>query len=217
MRAGAEMDGVPVEADQLGEAQAGLGCEQQQGVIAASEPCRAIGSGKDRLDLGPRQEMHLRLVVSLARYREHALDKGAVGRLLEGREPEEGANGRQAQVARPDAGAPLRLEISQERADERRIQIVERQGRRRLAEPRLCKREQQPERVPVGCDRVGADVALTYEPLSVSGAWQTGFFRALRADWACIDGWIGERLGLTFMVPILCPLPCCLLSRGRSR
>jgi hypothetical protein len=32
-------------------------------------------------------------------------------------------------------------------------------------EPRLCKREQQPERVPVGCDCIGADVALTYEPL----------------------------------------------------
>jgi hypothetical protein len=68
--------------------------------------------------------MHLTLVVALARYREHSLDKGAVGRLLEGREPEEGANGGQAQVTRPDAGAPLGLEISEERADERHIQIV---------------------------------------------------------------------------------------------
>jgi hypothetical protein len=51
MRTGSEMNGIPVEADQLGEAQACLGGD---GVIAASEPCRAIGSGKDRLDLGPR-------------------------------------------------------------------------------------------------------------------------------------------------------------------
>src|SRR5215472_11878498 len=62
MRAGAEMDGIPVEADQLAEAQAGLCREHQQCVIAASEPCRAIRSGEDRLDLGPRQEMHLSLV-----------------------------------------------------------------------------------------------------------------------------------------------------------
>jgi hypothetical protein len=96
MRAGAEMDGVPIEADQLREAQACLDRKQQQGVVAAPEPCRAIGSGEDRLDLGPRQELHLTLVVALARDREDALDKGAVGRLLEGREPEEGANGRQA-------------------------------------------------------------------------------------------------------------------------
>ena len=170
MPAGAEMDCVPVEVDQLGQAQTCLGCEQQQGVIAASEPCCAIGSGKDFLDLRPRQEMHLTLVVTLARYREHSLDKGAVGRLLEGGEPEERVNGRQAQVARPRARAPLCLEVSEERADESNVQIVEGQGRRRLAEPRLCKPEQQPERVPVGCDRVGTGIALTYEPLGESNA-----------------------------------------------
>jgi hypothetical protein len=75
MRACAEMDGIPVETDQLGEAQACLSREQQQGMIAASEPCRAIGSGKDRFDLGPRQKMHLTLVVALARYREDSLDQ----------------------------------------------------------------------------------------------------------------------------------------------
>jgi len=92
----------------------------------ASEPCRPIGRHEDRLDLWARQEMHLSLVVALARYCEDALDEGAVSRLLERHEPEEGADGGQTQVARPDAGAALRLEIVQERADEWRIQIVER-------------------------------------------------------------------------------------------
>ena len=101
----------------------------------------------------------------LARYCENALDMGAVGRLLEGREPEEGADGGQAQVARPYARTPLRLEIIEKRTDERRIQIVERQGRRRLAKPSLCKREQETESIPVGRDRVGADVALPHKPL----------------------------------------------------
>jgi hypothetical protein len=125
MGAGAEMDGVPVQADQLGEAQSGLGREQQQGVIAASEPCRPIGCSKDRLDLGSRQEIHLPLVVALARYRKHALDMGAVGRLLEGHETKERADGAQALAARPNASAALRLEIGQERPSEGRIQIFE--------------------------------------------------------------------------------------------
>jgi hypothetical protein len=47
-----EMDGIPVKADQVGEAQARLGREQQQRVMAASEPSRSIRSSKDRLDLG---------------------------------------------------------------------------------------------------------------------------------------------------------------------
>ncbi len=151
-----KMNGIPVEADQPGEAQACLSREQQQRAIAASEPCRSIRSGKDRFDLGSGQEMQLALVVSLARYREDALDVCAVGRFLEGCEPEEGADGGQAQVARPGAGATFLLDIIKKRADKRRIQIVERQGRRRFAESRMCKREQQPECIPVGCDRVGA-------------------------------------------------------------
>ncbi|RCW63213.1 IstB-like ATP binding protein [Pseudorhodoferax soli] len=89
VRAGAEMDRIPVQTDQFRHAQAGLGCEHQQGVIAAAEPRRPAGSGKERFDLRTRQEMHLALVVSLVWYRKHALDKGALGRLLEGHEPEE--------------------------------------------------------------------------------------------------------------------------------
>jgi hypothetical protein len=107
MGASAEMDGIPVEADQLGEAQASLGREQQQGVVATSEPCRPIGRRKDRLDLGACQEMHLPLVVPLAWYREDALNERAVGRLLERHETKEGADGGQTQVARPDAGAAM--------------------------------------------------------------------------------------------------------------
>src|SRR5580658_9145876 len=58
------------------------------------------------------------------------------------------------------AGAELYLEIGEERADERCIQIGECQGRWGLPQPHLCEHEQQPERVPVGGDRVGANIAL---------------------------------------------------------
>lgn len=60
----AEMDGIPVEIDQFGKAQAGLDCEQQQRVIAASKPCCAIGGGQKRFDLRSRQEMYLTLVMA---------------------------------------------------------------------------------------------------------------------------------------------------------
>src|SRR5262245_20617370 len=162
---GTKMDGVPVEPDQLGEAQSCLGCEQQQCVIAASEPRRAIGRGKYRLDLGARQEMHLALVVALARYRKDPLDKGAASWLLERRITKEGADGGQPQITGPDAGTALLLEVLKKRADETRIQILEDQGGGWLAQSRLCKSEQQSERIPIGCDRVAADVALAHEPI----------------------------------------------------
>jgi hypothetical protein len=78
------VDGISVKANQFGEAQARLGRDQQQGVIAAAKPRRSIGHGENRLDLGARQEVHLPLVVALAWYGEHALDQPTVYRLLEG-------------------------------------------------------------------------------------------------------------------------------------
>ncbi len=78
MCAGAEMDGSPVEADQFGQAQACLDREQQHGVIAPSEPCRAIGSGQDRLDLGPRQTSLP--TVSLVRRQSSDLDTIPIAR-----------------------------------------------------------------------------------------------------------------------------------------
>jgi hypothetical protein len=83
MSAGAEVDGVPVEADQFGETQTRLDRDQQQDVVAAAEPRRPIGRGEDGLDLGARQEVHLSFVVALAWYREHALDQRTVHSLPE--------------------------------------------------------------------------------------------------------------------------------------
>ena len=78
-----KVDGIPVKASQLGEAQSRLRRDQQQGVIASAEPRRSIWGGENRLDLWSRQEVHLSLVVALARYCEHTLNQSAVRRLLE--------------------------------------------------------------------------------------------------------------------------------------
>lgn len=80
-------------------------------MIAAAKPRRSIGRSENRLDLRARQEVHLSLVVALARYGEHALDQRTVCRFLEGHEPEKGSDGGQTQVARLRAGAALYLEI----------------------------------------------------------------------------------------------------------
>ena len=82
MCAGTEVDGVPVEADHLGEAQARLDRDQQQGAIAAAEPRRQIRGGKDCLDLGACQEVHLSLVVALARYGEHAYERNGTANIF---------------------------------------------------------------------------------------------------------------------------------------
>src|SRR5262249_49607472 len=98
-------------------------------MIPSSKPCRPVGYGKYGLDLCARQEMHLTLVMAFARDRKDPLDESTAGRLLEGHETKEGADSSKAQVACPNAGAALLLEVFEKLADERRVQIVEHQGR----------------------------------------------------------------------------------------
>lgn len=75
--------------------------QQQQSVITPSQPCAAIRTGQDRFNLGPGEKLKLSLIASLARDREHALNLGAMGRLLERRISKERPNGREAEVPGP--------------------------------------------------------------------------------------------------------------------
>ena len=88
VRASCYDDSVTVEADQLGESQARLNGEQQQGKVATPNPCRSIRCCKERFYLRSGQELNEFLVVPLTGYREYALDMGAVCWLLEGGEAE---------------------------------------------------------------------------------------------------------------------------------
>ncbi len=60
----------------------------------------------------------------------------------------------QARVARPGAVAAVVLEVFKERADQRRVEVVEVQLARLFAGLLLCEAEQQPECVSVGGDRL---------------------------------------------------------------
>lgn len=102
---------------------------------------------------------------SLPGIREYALDLPRNGGLFERGETEEGTNGGQAQVARPDADRPACLEIVEEGADERGVELGQIEPRGRLAQLRLRVREKQPERVAVSCEGVRSGVALLHEAL----------------------------------------------------
>jgi hypothetical protein len=72
----------------------------------------------------------------------------------------EGVDRAEARVARPDAVASVLFEMLEERADQRRVEIVEVQLERLLGGLPVREAEQQPERVAVGGDRLRACVAL---------------------------------------------------------
>ena len=84
---------------------------------------------------------------------------GVLG-VLQRREPVEGVDRSEPGVAGSRAVAPVVFEVVEERADQRRVEIVEVQLERLLAGLLVREAQQQPERVAVGGDRLRAGVAL---------------------------------------------------------
>ena len=162
MRAPPENHGIPIEADQFGDAKACLDAEQQQGVIAPPDPCRPVGCCKEGLDLRSGQKMNLLSVVAVGWDGQNLLNLGGVRRLLERDEVEEGSKRREAEIAGSDAGGSLLFDVIEEAGDERSIEGTQVEHRRGFAELFLREGEQQSKRVPVRCDRVGTDIALTH-------------------------------------------------------
>ena len=80
-------------------------------------------------------------------------------------EAEERAHRGQPGVAAGDAGAPLVLEVVQEGADHRGVQVTEGELGGRRAGPVVHVDQQHPPAAPVGRDGVRAGVLLEHEPL----------------------------------------------------
>jgi len=123
MRPAAESRILAVQPDQLRKPQARLHGEQQQCVIAPSEPGRLVGTSEDSIDLDAGQEMQLALVASLRWYRQHTLNMGAVRRRLERGVAKERPDRRQTEVASSRRRRPTHLQIVQKRTYEGRVEI----------------------------------------------------------------------------------------------
>jgi hypothetical protein len=71
---------------------------------------------------------------------------------------------REAGVAGCGAVAPVVVQMIQERANRRRVQVIDREAERRLVGLMRGEQQQQPDRVPVGGDGSGAGLQLPGQP-----------------------------------------------------
>ncbi len=94
-------------------------------------------------------------------------------RLADGHVVTEGVDRGEADIPCPRRVAPVLLDVIEKCADERGIQVIERKARGRLAEPLLGKPEQQPKRIAVGRNGMGARSLLADEPFGKETLQQT--------------------------------------------
>src|ERR1700694_3827173 len=101
------------EPGHLGQAQTGLYCDQDKGVITPARPGTLIWSGQQGIDFGTCERFDQGPREALARYGERPLNLCGVRRRLEGRIAKEGMDCGEAQIAAANADASALLEVIQ--------------------------------------------------------------------------------------------------------
>ena len=143
----------------------GLDGDEQQRVVSTTEPGVAIGRGEEGVDLVVGEERDELSVGAFGRDGEHPLDQRRVFGMSQRRVGEQRVDGGQAVVAGAHAVVPFSFQVIEEGADHDRVEVLQAELRRRLADAALGEAEEQTERVAIGGDRVGAGPALADEAI----------------------------------------------------
>jgi hypothetical protein len=148
------------EADDLGDARAGVIQHGKQRGITLPTPGCSVGCIEQRLHLIARQKPQNGPIEAFARDGEHALCDRQRSRIAYRGVTHERADRGKTQITGARTATSLGLEMIQKRQDHGRIEIL--QGERGSCSPRvlLCVAQQQLEGVPVAGDRVRAHAAL---------------------------------------------------------
>ena len=161
MRARSEMDIGSAKADQLGGAKTGLHRECEQCRVPSPGPGHSIRGGEKRGDFHLGQEGHQPPIEALGRNGQNPVDDGGTFGMPKGRVSEQGTDRGKPRIAGARAVLSMALQMIEEGADQRRVEIVDLQLAWLAAFPLRGKDQQQPHRIAVGTKRVRADLTLT--------------------------------------------------------
>jgi len=134
-------------------------------MIAPAEPSALIGRSEQCLNLWAGEKMYLGPCETLARDGQHALDLGGMFWRFERGIPEERVDGSQPQISATRAQTPVLLHVIEKRHDQRGIDLLESQSRRRRVQPLLCELQQQTEGITIRTDRMRTGLTLLHETL----------------------------------------------------
>jgi hypothetical protein len=126
---------LPPEGSQLGDAQPGLEADEEQRVIAPSDPGGEVWGAEQGIDLTVLKELHDPTLEALARNREDTLAEERVSWIGEGDEAEEGMKRRETCVATARGVTALALEVIEELAEEGGVEVGEPEAGGRTAQP----------------------------------------------------------------------------------
>ena len=155
MRTSSQNNVLATQACQLGDPQASLYGEQQQGSVAAAYPSGKVGCPQKGVNLFPIQKFDRPPFVAFGRHREDSLTMQRMGRFLESHVLKEGMNRRQADIAGASTILSVILEMIEEITNEGHVQVLDREIRGGFTEPFFGKTEEQTEGIAIPATVLG--------------------------------------------------------------
>lgn len=124
MGAGAEVEIVGAQPDQLGDAQPRLHSDEQHGVVTPPGPCYAIGCRQQRVDFRWSQEIDECPLETLGLDSQHTGDAARMLGMTQSSVAKQRVNGRKPRIARSRSIATVQLEVIQKCPDERDVNVA---------------------------------------------------------------------------------------------
>lgn len=169
MGTGTELHVLAVQLDELRDSQSRLHGEEQQGMVATVDPALAIGSGEKRFRFRRIEERHQGPLEAFVRDGQDALDERRMVRREQCRVAEQRVNGGQPSIAGAHAIVSLFLQVLEESADRRRIEVLEIEIGGGFSEPFLDESQEQAKGIALGAYGMGTGPALLSEPVGEEG------------------------------------------------
>jgi hypothetical protein len=145
--------------------QTGLDREQQHGVVPPAGPARQVAGREQSIGFRFGEEGNEVALETMRCNGEDPLDRGGVFWVTQAGVVEQGVNRGEPRIAGPGAVVTVAIQMLQEPADQGHVEVGQVQVMWLLAGLGGGVAQQQPERVAVGSDRVGAHLPLLHQPV----------------------------------------------------
>jgi hypothetical protein len=164
VRAGSSDDIAGAQIEEFRCPQTGLQGQSQKDVIPTPDPSRTIWGGGQSFHFIAIKEVHRSSNMTFAWQGKDLLALEHQGWIIHRHEPEEGADGSQPRIPTAGAIAPIRFNVRQKVAYQRRVQILRFDFGWSLAALLAGKDQQQTKGVTITGNRVRAGFHLRHEP-----------------------------------------------------
>jgi len=189
--AGPQHDVLAVQANQLGNPQTCLDTNQKEGAITTPQPSGRIRNREQRVDLFPVEKLDRASFVAFIGHRQDALAMQRKRGFFQSYVVKEGVDGSEARIPRARAVFAGGFQVVEEKANKRRIEILDAKLGGYFAQSFFGKVQKQAKAIAISCYSMRTRLALAQQAIGKEGLKEGG---KVSGNHGRTSGWISRSV-----------------------